>query len=90
MALLDEVRSQCAEIAAHARWVRIDKEAIADDALLAKLAAPTAEEPALDPVRHHLEGEPAEVWRPASTPARRCHRAAPSARSARARCTPAS
>jgi Potential Queuosine, Q, salvage protein family len=61
MGLLDEVRSQCASIAAHARWVRIDMGAIDDDALLAQLASPIGDGPALDPVRHHLEGEPADV-----------------------------
>jgi hypothetical protein len=63
MPLLDEVRSSCAQIAAQARWVRIDMDAIGDEEALAKLAAPAPGEPpaALDPVRHYLEGEPADV-----------------------------
>ncbi len=63
MALLDEIRTNCAQIAARAHWVRIDMDAIADDALLAKLAAPASQEssPELDPVHHYLEGEPADV-----------------------------
>jgi hypothetical protein len=63
MPLLDEVRASCAQIAAQARWVRIDMDALADEAVLAKIAAPELEEsPAeLDPVRHYLEGEPADV-----------------------------
>ncbi|MFI5004854.1 MAG: queuosine salvage family protein [Solirubrobacterales bacterium] len=63
MPLLDEVRSSCAQIAAQARWVRIDMDAIADEQVLARIAAPApGESPAaLDPVRHYLEGEPADV-----------------------------
>ncbi len=63
MPLLEEVRSSCAQIAAHARWVRIDTDAISDDGVLEKIAAPAPDEPpaALDPVRHYLEGEPADV-----------------------------
>jgi hypothetical protein len=65
MPLLEEVRSSCARIAAACRWVRIDMDAIANQEALAKLAAaapPPDESPvALDPVRHYLEGEPAEV-----------------------------
>ncbi len=63
MPLLNEVRSSCAQIAALARSVRIDMEAIADEETVAKLAAPALHQssPALDPVRHYLEGEPADV-----------------------------
>ncbi len=63
MQLLEEVRSSCAQIATHAQWVRIDTDAIADDGALEKIAAPAPEESAatLDPVRHYLEGEPADV-----------------------------
>jgi hypothetical protein len=63
MPLLDEVRTSCAQIAAHAQWVRIDMDAIADEQLLAKIAAsaPDASTAELDPVRHYLEGEPADV-----------------------------
>jgi hypothetical protein len=63
MPLLDEVRAECAQIAAHSRSVRIDAEALADERLLARLMANEPSEPAaaLDPVRHYLEGEPADV-----------------------------
>jgi hypothetical protein len=63
MPMLEEVRLSCAQIAAQARWVRIDTDVIADDEVLTKIAAPAPEElPAeLDPVRHYLEGEPADV-----------------------------
>ncbi|HXA53505.1 MAG TPA: queuosine salvage family protein [Solirubrobacteraceae bacterium] len=63
MQLLDEVRADCAQIAARGRWVRIDADALADEELLERLVAPTPDEPsaALDPARHYLEGEPAEV-----------------------------
>jgi putative queuosine salvage protein len=63
MPLLDEVRSSCAEIAEHAKWVRINIDAVADDAVLAKLATPVPRESSadLDPVRHYLEGEPTDV-----------------------------
>jgi hypothetical protein len=60
MPLLEEVRSSCAQIAAQARWVRIDEEALLGGEVLAALAAP-GPEPALDPVRHYLEGAPADV-----------------------------
>jgi hypothetical protein len=53
MALLDEVRSDCARIAAEARWVRIDLDAAG--------AVQPGPPPALDPVSHYLEGEPADV-----------------------------
>jgi hypothetical protein len=76
MPLLDEVRSSCAEIAAHSRWVRIDMDAIAGETLME--SSPPAHDrstpahdrstpahdrstPALDPVRHYLEGSPADV-----------------------------
>ncbi len=63
MPLLDEVRTSCAQIAACAQWVRIEMDALADDALLAKIAAdaPDAASAELDPVRHYLEGQPADV-----------------------------
>ncbi len=63
MPLLEEVRSSCAQIAAQARWVRIDMDVIADDQVIAQIAAPGPEEAPveLDPVRHYLEGEPADV-----------------------------
>src|SRR5436190_24017154 len=53
MALPDEVRAHCAQVAEHARSVRIDLEAL--DAV-----APGAP-PALDPARHYLEGPPEDV-----------------------------
>ena len=53
MALLDSVRSGCAEIAANARWVRIDHERME--------AVEPGEAPELDPVRHFLEGDAGEV-----------------------------
>ncbi|MGH2853661.1 MAG: FitA-like ribbon-helix-helix domain-containing protein [Solirubrobacteraceae bacterium] len=59
MPLIEEVRSSCAQIAAHARWVQIDENALAGDALAAIAARGPG--PALDPVRHYLEGEPADV-----------------------------
>jgi hypothetical protein len=63
MPLLDEVRTGCAQIAAHAQFVRIEMDALADDEFLAKIAAPAPQEAPgeLNPVRHYLEGEPADV-----------------------------
>jgi hypothetical protein len=63
MPLLDKVRASCAQIAAQARWVGIEMDALADDRLLETIAAPVPpESPAeLDPVRHYLEGEPTDV-----------------------------
>jgi Potential Queuosine, Q, salvage protein family len=51
--LTDEVRTTCAQIAARARSVRIDLDAAAE---VQPVAAPE-----LDPQRHYLEGEPADV-----------------------------
>ncbi|HWI08470.1 MAG TPA: queuosine salvage family protein [Solirubrobacteraceae bacterium] len=51
--LCDEVRASCAQIAATARWVRIDLDALDE--------VQPAPPPAPDPVRHYLEGSPAEV-----------------------------
>src|SRR3954469_13521081 len=59
MALVDDVRAACAQIAAQARWVRIDDERLAGyDA-----GAPDGKvvDPGLDPERHYLEGPPADV-----------------------------
>ena len=53
MALPDDVRARCAEIAAHARSVRTDL-----DALEALDPGPA---PELDPQRHYLEGPPEDV-----------------------------
>lgn len=53
MSLTDEVRTTCAQIAANARSVRIDLDAAAE--------VQPAEPPVLDPERHYLEGEPADV-----------------------------
>jgi hypothetical protein len=51
--LTDEVRATCAQIAAQARSVRIDLDAAAE--------VQPAEPPALDPERHYLEGDAADV-----------------------------
>ena len=63
MSLLEEVRTHCAQIAAQASSVRIDPDAISDEGVLAKISASAPDElpAALDPVRHYLEGEPADV-----------------------------
>ncbi len=53
MSLLSAVRASCAEIAAHARHVQIDLDAIQE-------VAP-APPPALDPRCHYVEGDPADV-----------------------------
>ncbi len=53
MTLTDEVRASCARVAAQARHVRIDLDAAAE-------LAP-ADPPALDPERHYLEGDAADV-----------------------------
>jgi hypothetical protein len=53
MTLTDEVRATCARIAARARSVRIDLDAAAE--------VQPAEPPALDPERHYLEGDAADV-----------------------------
>ena len=51
--LCDEVRGSCARIARDARWVSIDDAALVD-------VAP-GPPPALDPVRHYLEGSERDV-----------------------------
>ena len=51
--LCHEVRSACARIAAAARWVSIDLDALA--------GVEPGPPPALDPVRHYLVGSPADV-----------------------------
>jgi hypothetical protein len=53
VSVLEEVRATCAEIAAHARWVQINLDATT--------AVAPSEPSALDPERHYLEGEPADV-----------------------------
>jgi hypothetical protein len=53
LSITDEVRASCAQIAAQARSVRIDLDAAAE--------VQPAQAPALDPERHYLEGEPADV-----------------------------
>jgi hypothetical protein len=53
VSIAEEVRESCAEIAADARSVRIDLDAVA--------AVTPAPAPQLDPERHYLEGEPADV-----------------------------
>jgi len=51
--ICDDVRHHCAEVAADARWVRIDLDA-AD-------AVTPSPPPSLDPERHYLEGTPEDV-----------------------------
>jgi hypothetical protein len=51
--LCDEVRAGCAQIAAAARWVRIDLDALEH--------VEPGPPPAPDPVRHYLDGSPADV-----------------------------
>src|SRR3954468_25003441 len=53
MTLSDQVRATCAQIAANARSVRIDLDALA--------ALDPGPPPALDAERHYVEGEPADV-----------------------------
>ncbi len=53
MPLTDEVRTSCAQIAADARSVRIDLDAAAE--------VQPVDPPALDPKRHYLDGDPADV-----------------------------
>jgi hypothetical protein len=57
--LTDHVRQSCAAIAAGAESVRIDEAALETYAAGGD-AGPIAD-PGLDPVRHYLEGEPADV-----------------------------
>ncbi len=51
--LCDEVRAACAAIAADARWVRIDVDALRD--------VEPGSPPALDPVHHYVEGTPQDI-----------------------------
>jgi hypothetical protein len=51
--LCDEVRAACAQIAAAAEWVRIDLDVLEQ--------VQPAPPPALDPVRHYLDGAPQDV-----------------------------
>ena len=53
MGLLDEVRTRCAEIAANARWVRIDLDRLGE--------VGEAPPPELDAERHYLEGSTEDV-----------------------------
>lgn len=53
MLITDEVRTSCARIATAARSVRIDLEAAAE--------VQPVDPPALDPERHYLDGDPADV-----------------------------
>ena len=55
--LTDHIRASCAQIAAGARSVRIDRERL--DAFVPPGGAVT--DPGLDPVRHYLEGAPEDV-----------------------------
>jgi hypothetical protein len=56
--LTDHIRSSCASVAGSARSVRVDHDRLA--AYDAGAAGPIAD-PGLDPVRHYLEGAPADV-----------------------------
>jgi hypothetical protein len=57
MGLTDDVRAACARLAHDARSVRIDHERLAAyDA-----GGGPVQDPGLDPVRHYLEGQPADV-----------------------------
>src|SRR3954453_7458443 len=56
MALPDDVRATCAQIAQHATSVRVDADALGS-AIASRPPAP----PALDPERHFLEGSQADV-----------------------------
>ena len=53
MGLLEEVRRECAAIAAKARWVSIDLDRLGE--------VDPGPAPELDPERHYLEGSPADV-----------------------------
>jgi len=55
MGLSDDVRRHCADVAAHARSVRIDATALG--------AVEPAQPPELDPLVHYLEGTPEDVAR---------------------------
>ena len=59
MGLTDDVRAACAQIAEQARSVRIDAERLAT--YDAGADGRPVEDPGLDPVRHYLEGSPADV-----------------------------
>jgi len=59
MALTDDVRAACARLAAGAQHVRIDHERLARYDAGADDGA--VHDPGLDPVRHYLEGTPADV-----------------------------
>jgi hypothetical protein len=58
--LADHVRASCAQIAADARHVRIDQARLEAYDPAADLGGPVTD-PGLDPVRHYLEGTPADV-----------------------------
>jgi hypothetical protein len=57
MGLCDDVRHHCAAVADQARWVVIDHERLG----VYDADGPGVEPPALDPVRHYLEGSAADV-----------------------------
>jgi hypothetical protein len=59
MGLTDDVRAACAQLAAEARSVRIDADRLA--AYDAGADGSVVQDPGLDPVRHYLEGSPADV-----------------------------
>jgi hypothetical protein len=57
MGLCDDVRTHCAAVVAHSRWVTIDEAALG----AYDLDGPATEPPALDAERHYLEGSPRDV-----------------------------
>jgi hypothetical protein len=59
MGLTDDVRAACAQIAEHAQSVRIDTARLAT--YDAGAEGGPVHDPGLDPVRHYLEGSPADV-----------------------------
>jgi hypothetical protein len=62
MGLTDDVRAGCAQLATEARSVRIDQDRLAVyDAGNLDPTHPGVIDPGLDPVRHYLEGTPADV-----------------------------
>ncbi len=58
--LADHVRASCAQIAADARSVRIDQDRLGAYDAAVDGGGPVTD-PGLDPVRHYLEGTPADV-----------------------------
>jgi hypothetical protein len=59
--LTDQVRAACAQLASEARSVRIDHERLAAYDAGTGAGGPGVHDRGLDPVRHYLEGTPADV-----------------------------